>query len=114
MLAVLVLTSEMTEKEKRQASIPVLYTCQFHLRTEYEGPEGEYRYSYNHSLTSALDVDGGVQHHSPAVLPQVKKIGTRCTGGWWFPRPGLERVQKISPPSGFGPRTLQHVVNRST
>jgi hypothetical protein len=35
-----------------------------------KGPEGEQRYSFTFSLTSALDVVGG-QHHAPANLPYL-------------------------------------------
>jgi hypothetical protein len=42
-----------------------------HPRTGHEGPEGEYRYSFTPSLTSALNGVGG-QRHAPAALPPGK------------------------------------------
>ena len=42
-----------------------------HPRTGHEGPEGEWRYSSTHSLTSALDGVGN-QWHDPAALPLGK------------------------------------------
>jgi len=39
-----------------------------HPTTDYEGPEGEQRYSSTLSLTLALDGVGG-QRHAPAALP---------------------------------------------
>jgi hypothetical protein len=41
-----------------------------HPRTGHKGTEGEYRYSYTLSLTSALDGVGG--HHTLAALPPGK------------------------------------------
>jgi hypothetical protein len=42
-----------------------------HPRTGHEDPEGEQRYSYTLSLTSALDGVGG-QRHARAALPPGK------------------------------------------
>ena len=39
-----------------------------------------------------------------------KDPGTHCTGGWVGPRAGLDK-QKISPPPGFDPWTVQPVVS---
>jgi hypothetical protein len=76
-----------------------------HPRTGHEGSEGVYRYSPTLSLTSALDGLGD-QRRAPAVLPPEK---TRCTPyrrlGGSQSRSGM--VQKISPPPGFDPRTVQ-------
>ena len=83
-----------------------------HPRTGHYGPEGELRYSFTLSLTSALDGVCG-QHQDPSVLPPGKtryplyrRLGrpqNRC--GW---------VWKISPPLGFDPLTVQHVMSRHT
>jgi len=48
----------------------------------------------------------GGKCHAPAALPR-EIPGTHCVGGWVGPRAGLDRVQKISPPLGFDPRTVQ-------
>jgi len=32
----------------------------------------------------------GVKRHAPAALPQGKRPGTHCTGGWVGPRAGLD------------------------
>ena len=85
---------------------------QVHDRTDHEGPEGEYRYSSTRFLTSALDGVVG-QRHAPAALPPgktryplYKKLGgPQGRGG---------RVQKISIPPGFDPRTVQPVASRCT
>jgi hypothetical protein len=61
----------------------------------HEGPEGEYRYSYTLSLTSALDGVGG-QRHVPAVYPR-ERPGTHCTGCWVSPRAGLDGCGKSRP-----------------
>jgi hypothetical protein len=39
-----------------------------HPRSSHEGPEGEYKYSSNLSLTSALDGGGGVHNATPRPL----------------------------------------------
>jgi len=49
----------------------------------------------------------GDQRHAPAALPQAKRPGTHCVGA-------RVRVQKISPPTGFDPRTVQSVASRYT
>ena len=65
-------------------------------RTGHEGPEGEQRYSYTLSLTSALDGVSG-QRHAPAALPPGKRPGTHCIGGWVGPRSGLDGCGKSRP-----------------
>ena len=82
------------------------------LQEATKGPEMKQRYSYTHSLTSALEVVGG-QRHDPAALspgktwcPLYTRLG-RSQG-----RSG--RVRKISPPPGFDPRTVQPVASRYT
>ena len=81
-------------------------------RTGHEGPEGEWRYGYTLSLTSALDGMGG-QRHAPATLPPEKTryplhrrlCGPQSrSGGLWI----------ISSPPGFDPRTVKHVASRYT
>ena len=79
-----------------------------HPRKGHEGPEGEYRYSSTFSLTSALDGVRG-QRHAPAALPPGKtryplyrRLGGLRSGQVW----------KISPASGFDPRTVQPVASR--
>ena len=42
-----------------------------------------------------------------------ERPGTNCIGGWAPQGPSGE-VRKISPPSGFDPRTLQPVASRYT
>jgi len=83
-----------------------------HPRTGHEGPEGEYRYSSILSLTSVLGgVDG--QCHIPAAFPPGKTLYQlyRVRGG---PQCRSGRVQKISPPPGFDPRTVQPTASRYT
>ena len=84
----------------------------FHHITGHEGPEGEQRYSSNHSLTLALDGVGG-QLHAPASLPPGK---TRYTlyGRLGKPQGRSGRVLKISSPPEFDHRTDQLVVSRNT
>jgi hypothetical protein len=57
-----------------------------HHRTGHEGPEVEVDLYF--SLTWTLDGVGG-QRDTPAALPQGKRPGTHCIGGW---------ARKISPP----------------
>ena len=81
-----------------------------HPKEGHEGPEGENRYISTLSLTSALDGVRG-QRHAPAAFPPGKtryplyrRLG-RLQG-----RSG--QVRKISPASGFDPRTVQPVASR--
>jgi hypothetical protein len=69
-------------------------------------------YSSTLSLTLMLDGVGG-QRHAPAALPPGKTsypLYTRLVG----PRDRSGQVLKISPPSGFDPRTAQPVASRYT
>jgi hypothetical protein len=68
-----------------------------HHRPGHKGPEGEKRYSYTLSLTSAQDGVGG-QRHAPAASPPGKRAGTHCIGGRVAPRPRLDRCRKSPPP----------------
>jgi hypothetical protein len=78
-----------------------------HPRTGYEGPEGEQRYSFTLSLTSALDgVD--CQCHAPVALLPKKTPYTL------YRRLGVSQglsgpMRKISPPPGFDPWTVQQI-----
>ena len=57
------------------------------------------------SLTSALDGVGGQRHAPSALSPgKTRKPLYRRLGG---PQGRSGRVRKISPPSGFDPRTIQ-------
>ena len=53
----------------------------------------------------------GISVTPRALFTTGKKTGIHCTGGW-VGRSG--RVQKISPPPGFDPRTVQSVASRYT
>jgi hypothetical protein len=55
----------------------------------------------------------GGQHHAPAALPPGKTWYPlyRSLGG---PQGRFGRVQNISPPLGFDPRTVQPVASRYT
>jgi hypothetical protein len=67
----------------------------------------EKRYSFTLFLTSALDRVGGQRHTLAATLYSL----CRRLGG---PQGRSGRVQKILPPPGFNPRTVQPVANRYT
>ena len=82
----------------------------FHPRTAHEGPEGDQKYSFTLSLTSALDGVGG-QSHSPATLT-VGKTRYPLYGRLGGPHGRSELVRKIQSPLGFDPRTVQLVASR--
>jgi hypothetical protein len=64
-------------------------------------------------MTMALEGLRG-QHHVPAALyPQERPI-THCTGGWIGHTGWSGEVQKISPPTGFDPQTIQPVASHYT
>jgi len=68
-------------------------------------------YSITLSLTSALDGVGG-QRHAPAALPPGKTrypLYRRLSG----PQGRSGEVRKISPPTGFDPRTVRPVASRN-
>ena len=74
--------------------------------------KGEQRYSSTLSLTSTLDGISG-QRHAPAALPPGKtRYPLYSRLGGLQGRSG--RVWKISPTSGFDPRTVQPVANCHT
>ena len=83
-----------------------------HHGTGHEGPGGEQMYSSTLPSTSALDGVGG-RRHAPADLTPGKTQYPlyRRLGG---PQGRSGRVWKISPPTGFDPRTVQSVANRYT
>jgi hypothetical protein len=54
------------------------------------------------------------QRHTPAALPQGKRPGTHCIGGWVGPRAGLDGCGKPRPPPGLDPRTIQPVASPYT
>jgi len=86
------------EKKKR-----FIFACvKAHPRTGHEGPEGEYRYSSTHSLTSALD-GGGWSTPLPSHFTAGKDLVPQGRSGV---------LRKISPPPGFDLRTVQPVASR--
>ena len=95
-----------TEYVRVCAIRPVTRTChnvtckkgkrKFLPRTGHEGPEGEHRYNYTLSLTSALD-GGWVVNATPRPLYPRERRGTPCTGGWVGPRAGLDGCRKSRP-----------------
>ena len=79
-----------------------------HPKTGHEGLGRELRYSCTLSLTLVLD-GGGWSKPRPAALhpgktryPLYRRLGR--------PQGRSGRVRKISPPSGFVPRTVQLLV----
>jgi hypothetical protein len=56
---------------------------------------------------------GAGQPHVPAALYHRKRPGTHFTVGWVGPRVSLDG-RKISTPTGFQSRTVQHVVSHYT
>ena len=56
----------------------------------------------------------GCQRHAPATLPTGKRPGTHCIGGWVGPRAGLYGCEKVLPPPGYDPQTVQPIASRYT
>jgi len=56
----------------------------------------------------------GGQLHAPTALSPGNKLGTHLIWGWVGPGVDLEVCEKISPPPGFDPRTVQLVASRYT
>jgi len=83
-----------------------------HPRTDHEGAEGEYRYSYTLSLTSALD--GVVVNATPRPPYPRERPGTHCIGGWVCPRAGLNRCGKSRPHWNSIPRPPKPLASRYT
>ena len=78
-----------------------------HPRTSHEDPDGEWRYGYTRSLTSATDGTCG-QRHVPAAVPPGKRPGTHCTGIWVGPRASRDGTESFATPG------RQPAVSRST
>jgi hypothetical protein len=83
-----------------------------HPITCHEGREGEQRYSPTLSLTLVLDGGGWLTSRpgrfTPGMIryPLYRRLcGPRGWSGW---------LQKISPPPGFDPRTVQPVASLYT
>jgi hypothetical protein len=70
------------------------------------------RYNCTPPLTSALDVVGGQSHAWPALPPVKTRYPLYRRPGEPQSRSG--RVRKISPPSGYDPRTVQPVTISAT
>ena len=89
----------------------ISYQCKgsVHLRTDHEGPEGQQRYSSTLSLTSALNGVGDQRHVPPFLPPGMSRYPLYRRLVAPQGRSGL--VRKISPPSGFDPRTVQPVAS---
>jgi len=73
-------------------------------RTGHKGTEGQYRYSPTLSLTLGLG-GGGWSMPCPSCFTPREGPGTHCVGGG--PQGQSGRVQKILPPPGFDPQTVQ-------
>ena len=69
-------------------------------------------YSSTRSLTSYLDGMCGQRHALAALLPGKTRYPLYRRLG--RPQGPSGRVQKISPPPGFNPRTVQPVASRYT
>jgi hypothetical protein len=85
-----------------------------HPTTGHEGPDGEYRYSCTHSLTSALDGGGWSKPRTGRYNPrkETRYPLYRRLGG---PQGLSGQVWRIPPPPpGFSPRTIHPVVSRYT
>jgi len=52
----------------------------------------------------------GGQRYVPDALPQAKRSGTHCTGGWVCPRASPGECRRSEPPLGFSPWTIQPTV----
>ena len=81
------------------------HTVKFHLITYPEGPDGQSKYRWTHSLISALDEGGWSTPLSDSFIP-----GKRCTGTCEGPRTVVESCGKSRlPQPGFYPRAVQPV-----
>ena len=84
--------------------------CRVHPRTGHGGPEGEQRYSFTLSLTSAVDRGGWLSLHPGRFTPWNDRVPTVRDGGWapgsvWT---GAENLALL-PDSIPGPSTPQRV-----
>ena len=82
-----------------------------HPRTAHDGPEGEYRYSSTHFLTTVLDVGGWSVPHPSHFTPRME------TQYPWYrrldgPQGWSGQVHKILPLQEFDSWTVQPVVSR--
>jgi rRNA maturation protein Nop10 len=84
-----------------------------HPRTDHEGPEGEYRYSYTLSLTSALD-GGEWSTPRPGRFTPGKETRYPLYRRLCGPQRRSGRLRKISPSPGIDSRTVQPVARRYT
>jgi hypothetical protein len=80
--------------------------------TGHEGLEGEQKYNYTLSLTSAPDGVGGQLHAPAALTPEKSRYP--LYRGLGRPQDRSGRVRKISLPPGFDPRTIQPIARRYT
>jgi hypothetical protein len=71
----------------------------FNWASRYEGVLGELRYSYTHSLTSALDGGEWSASRPGRFTPRERVPGTHWLGGWVGPRAVLDAVLKRKIPS---------------
>jgi hypothetical protein len=79
--------------------VKVKFSLSFNWTQRHEGVLGEWRYSSNHSLTSAQD-GGEWSASSPGrFTPKERAPGTHCMGGWMGPRAVLNAVVKRKIPS---------------
>jgi hypothetical protein len=71
----------------------------FNWAPRHEGVLGEWRYSYAHSLTSALDGGEWSASRPNRFTPRERAPGTYCIRGWVGPRAVLDAVVKRKIPS---------------
>jgi hypothetical protein len=78
--------------------------------TGHDGPQGEYRYSSTLSLTSLLNGKGWLTPYTGCFTPgmEIQYPLCRRLGG---PQVQSGQVQKILPPSGCEPQTVQPVAS---
>jgi hypothetical protein len=56
----------------------------------------------------------GGQRHAPASLPPRKRLAVHFTGGWVYPRAGLDGCEKSLSAPRFDPQTVHPVAIRYT
>ena len=77
--------------------------CKVHPRTGHEGTEGEYTYSYNLSLTSALE-EGGSTTPRPGRFTRGRDPEPIVQKDRWAPRNILDWCEKSCPHQDSIPR----------